>query len=1069
MWIVQLALRRPYTFVVMSILIVVLGVVTVRRMAVDIFPEINIPVVAVVWQYGGISAEEMERRIVTVAERAYTTTVNDIEHIESQSYRGTSLIKIYFQPNAKVEAAVAQLSAVSSTLLRIMPSGTTPPFVIRYSAANVPVLQVSLKSDSLAESELNDYANSFIRTQLSTVQGASVATPYGGKPRQVMVDLDLNALRARGLSPSDVSTAINAQNLILPAGSVKLGGREYDVKLNSSPETIAALNDIPIKESGGAMIYIRDVASVHDGFAPQTNIVRQDGKRGTFLTVNKNGGASTVDVVERIRAAIPQIASTLPSALELSLLFDQSVYVKESIQGVLIEGTIAAILTGAMILLFLGSWRSTVIVATSIPLSIVVSIIVMSLFGQTLNIMTLGGLALAVGILVDDATVEIENVHRNLGMKKGLVQAILDGAQQIATPAFVATLSICIVFVPVFFLGGVAGSLFAPLAMAVIFAMLASYFLSRTLVPTMMQAMLGKELHLYQSEHHASVQDDKPDGLHGDAAKEGDVFWRIHQKFNVQFEKFRDAYRSALEGALHHRKAVTLVFAGFVLFSLCLLPFIGRDFFPQIDAGQFRLNVRTPSGTRIEETERIFAEVEKVIREVVPKDELKLILDNIGLPYFGGNLVFNSSATLGSSDGEILVALEEHHQPTETYTREIRKRIKAKFPDLDLFYQPADIVTQILNFGAPSPIDIQVVGRDRAGNYKIAKEIERRVAAIEGAADVHLNQVFDAPQLLFSVDRTRAEEAGLTQREVASDILISLSGSGQTAPNFWINPKNGVSYNIGVQTRQYNLSTMGDLQSTPITGDGNRQPQLLANLATVSRSVTPAIVTHYNVQPTINIFAAAERRDLGGVAADIQKIIDDVKPRLPRGSTVVMRGQVESMNASFTGLGFGILFAIMLVYFLMVVNFQSWLDPFIIITALPGAICGIVWMLFVSQTTFNVPSLMGAIMCIGVATANSILLVTFANDQRRAGMNAFDAALSAGYTRLRPVLMTALAMMIGMLPMSLGLGEGGEQNAPLGRAVIGGLLVATATTLIFVPVVYSVLRKKDLKPQEETA
>lgn len=1055
MWIVQLALRRPYTFVVMSLLIVVMGFVAIRRMPVDIFPEINIPVVAVVWQYSGVSPEEMERRIVSICERAYSTTVNDIEHIESQSLRGVSVVKVFFQPSAKIESAVAQLSAISSTLLRIMPPGISPPLVIRYNASNVPVVQISLKSDSLAEQEVNDYANNFLRAGLTTVQGASVVPPYGGKARVVVVDIDPNAVQAHGLSPTDVSNAINAQNLILPAGSVKIGDREYDVKLNSSPETVAALNDLPIKSADGKVLYIRDVAQVHDGFTPQTNVVRQDGQRGAYMTILKSGNASTLDVVSRIRAALPGIAATLPPSLKITPLFDQSVFVSESIQGVVVEAVIAAVLTGLMILLFLGSWRSTLIVVLSIPLSILVSIIVLYTLGQTINIMTLGGMALAVGMLVDDATVEIENVHRNLGMNKGLVQAILDGAQQIAAPAFVATLAICIVFVPIFFLGGVAGSLFSPLAMSVIFAMLASYLLSRTLVPTMMRYLLGSELHLYQGDH-------------AHAQPSGDLIWRIHQGFNVQFEKLRDRYSAALEWALAHKRSVSIVFGGFVVFSLCLVPFIGRDFFPQVDAGQFRLHVRTPSGTRIEETEHAFAEVEKIIREVVPPDELELVLDNIGLPYIGINLIYNPAFT-GINTGEILVALKEHHGATEVYTRRIRDLIHERLPQLEVFYQPADIVTQILNFGSPAPIDVQITGRNTAENYKLAQEIKHRIAAVPGAADVHIHQAFDAPQLRLEVDRSRAELSGLSQREVASDLLVSLSGSGQTAPNYWLNPKNGVNYSVAVQTPQYKISSISELMNTPVSVEGGKSPQLLTNLATLGRSTTPTAVSHYNVQPTINIQAAAERRDLGGVAADIQRILDEYKPKLARGNSIVMRGQVESMDASFFGLGAGILFAVLLVYFLMVVNFQSWLDPFIIITALPGAVCGIIWMLFVSQTTFNVPSLMGSIMCIGVATANSILLVTFANEQRRHGLNAHEAALSAGFTRLRPVLMTALAMIIGMLPMSLGIGEGGEQNAPLGRAVIGGLMVATLATLFIVPMVYSVFRKTEPKPEEEIA
>lgn len=1059
MWIVRLALRRPYTFVVVSILLVVLGIVSIRRMAVDIFPEMNIPVVAVVWQYNDISPEEMEKRIVTTAERAYTTTVNDIEHMESTSYKGTSVIKVFFQPGAKIEAAVAQLSAISSTLIRIFPPGTTPPLIIRYSATNVPVLQLSLSSDSLSEQATNDYANNFVRTGLATVQGASVSLPYGGKSRRINVDINLDALRARKLSPSDISTAISAQNLILPAGTAKYGDREYDVRLNSSPETIAALNDIPIKEIDGKLVRLRDVAQVHDGYGNQTNIVRENGKRGAYLTILKNGEASTIDVVSRVKQVLPRITATMPPALKLNLLFDQSRFVSESIKGVLTEALIAAVLTGLMILLFLGSWRSTLIVVISIPLSILTSIIVLYALGQTLNIMTLGGLALAVGILVDDSTVEIENVHRNLGLNKPLLQAILDGAQQIALPAFVGTLSICIVFVPIFFLSGVAAALFSPLAMAVIFAMLASYFLSRTLVPTMMKYLLGNEVALYKLEFSEGDS-------HSDIPN-ADIFWRIHRKFHVVFERFRERYMVALRSALEHKRLTFFGFTAFLIISLMLVPFIGRDFFPQVDAGQFRLHVNTPPGTRIEETERIFGEVESLIREIIPPEELNLILDNIGLPYTGANLIFSNSATIGISDGEILVSLKEGHGPTQEYMRKIRSAIKERFPGITTFYQPGDIVTQILNFGAPAPIDVQIVGRNQADNYKLAKEIEPRIAQVLGAKDVHLLQVRNVPQFRVNVDRNRAEALGLTQRDVATNMLISLSGTGQTSPSFWINPQNGVNYSVIVQTPPYKIPSLQELQNTPISDNTGNSWQLLSNVATIERSTLPAVVTHYNVQPTINIFATAERRDLGSVASDIQKILDEYKPKLPPGTTIVMRGQVENMNTSFIGLGFGLFFAILLVYFLMVVNFQSWLDPLIIITALPGAICGIIWMLYATQTTLNVPSLTGTIMCIGVATANSILLITFANEQRQLGMNAHEAALSAGFTRLRPVIMTALAMILGMLPMSVGLGEGGEQNAPLGRAVIGGLLVATVTTLFFVPVAYSVLRKKEPAPPEE--
>jgi CzcA family heavy metal efflux pump len=1053
MWIVQLALRRPYTFVVMALMIAIMGGVTIRRMSTDIFPEIDIPVVSVIWTYNGIAAEEMEKRVVTMSERGLTTTVNDIEHIESQSLSGLSIIKIFFHPGAKIEAAVAQVGAMTQSVMRVLPPGITPPAIIRYNVSNVPILQASIGSDTLSEQQLYDYGQNFIRTQLATVQGATVPIPYGGKARQIMVDIDGQALYAKGLSATDVSAAINVQNLILPAGSAKFGQREYSVKLNSSPDSIEGLNNLPIKQVNGAMVYIKDVAHVRDGAQVQTNIVRQDGRRAALLTILKGGGASTLDIVSRVKETLPRIMATLPSELKVNLLFDQSVFVRAAIGGVMMEALIAASLTAAMILLFLGSWRSTLIVTISIPLSILCSVIVLNLLGQTLNVMTLGGLALAVGILVDDATVEIENIHRNLGEGKPLKQAILDGAQQIATPAFVSTLAICIVFVPVIFLTGASKSLFTPLAMAVVFAMLSSYLLSRTLIPTMVMYLLRDEAKLYHE-----------DGEFVSATPT--LISRVHDGFNRGFERLRERYTGALEWALGSRRTVLYGFLGFCLASFLFLPFVGQDFFPAVDAGQFRLHVRAPAGTRIEETERIFGKVEDAIRAKIPPNEMELILDNIGLPAIGMSLAYTDSATISLSDGEMLVALKEGHRPTAEYVKELRRDLGKQFPNLSFFFQPADIVSQILNFGLPAPIDIQVVGRDLKGNYAIAREVERRVAAIKGAADVHLHQVVDAPELRVNVDRTRAEQIGLSQRDVAGTLLTSLSSSSQTAPNYWLNPENGVSYFVAVQTPQYKMDSMQALENTPITGADSARPQLLSNLASVEHQTTMAVVNHYNIQPTYNIYANVQGRDLGAVANDIDRVLDEIRPTLPRGVSLVMRGQVENMRSSFIGLGFGLLFAILLVYFLMVVNFQSWLDPFIILMALPGALAGILWMLFVTQTTISVPSLMGAIMCVGVATANSILLVTFANEQRQQGVDAVSAALAAGFTRLRPVLMTALAMIIGMTPMALGFGEGGEQNAPLGRAVIGGLIVATFATLFFVPVVYSVLRRKALPDVE---
>ncbi|MGA7904684.1 MAG: efflux RND transporter permease subunit [Terrimicrobiaceae bacterium] len=1042
MWIVRLALRRPYTFTVMAILIGLLGIVSIVRMATDIFPSIDIPVVSVIWSYSGVAAEEMEKRFVTVCERAMTTTVNDIEHIESQSYNGVAVIKVYFHEGAKVEAGVAQITSICQTLLRIMPPGTTPPLIIQYSASNVPILQLGISSRTLSEQQLYDLGLNFIRTQLATVQGAQVPLPYGGKARQIMVDLDPQKLQANGLSASDVSNAINAQNVIVPAGTLKLGEREYNVRLNSSPQVLDMLNDLPIKEVNGAMVYIRDVANVRDGFAVQTNIVSQNRIRSALLTVLKSANASTLDIIKRVKDVLPRIKATLPPELDITQLFDQSVFVRAAINGVLKEGVIAACLTALMILLFLGSWRSTLVVATSIPLSILCSIIILGALGQTLNIMTLGGLALAVGILVDDATVEIENIHRNLATGKPMVRAILDGAQQIAVPAFVSTLCICIVFVPVFFLSGVARFLFEPLAMAVIFAMLASYFLSRTVVPTMVKFLL---------KAHA------PDEVNGKSS----FFGRIHDRFNGGFEKLRLRYMGMLSWSLNHRRVVFLAMLAAVVLGAILTPFLGRDFFPQVDAGQFRLQVRAPPGTRLEATEQRFYEVGGMIRQVIPSSEIYTILDNIGLPTSGINLAFGDNATTSSADGEILVALNPlNHRPTADYIRTLRYRLREQFPDMEFFFQAADIVGQILNFGLPAPIDIQMTGRDPK-NYALAKEIEARVEKIPGAADVHLHQLVHGPDLRVNVDRTRAEQLGLSQRDVAGTVLTSLSSSGQASPNFWLNFQNGVNYQVAVQTPQYKMDSLSSLLNTSIVPSGEMQPQLLGNLATLERSESPVIVNHYNVQPVFDILANVQGRDLGGVADDVQRVLTKFQSKLPRGTFLSMRGQVQSMNSSFVGLGAGIIFSIVLVYLLMVVNFQSWTDPFIIITALPGALCGIVWVLFITGTTLSVPSLMGAIMAIGVATANSILLVTFANDERRAGRSAAEAARAAGYTRLRPVIMTALAMIIGMLPMSLGFGEGGEQNAPLGRAVIGGLLVATFATLFFVPVVYSLLRKRD--------
>jgi multidrug efflux pump subunit AcrB len=1074
MWIVRLALRRTYTFVVVAMLIAVLGGVAIYRMSTDIFPEINIPVVSVVWQYTGMPADEIEKRVVLINERVLTTSVNDIEHIESQSLFGVGVIRIYFYPGAKIEAAVAQVTATAQALLKVMPPGIDPPYIVQYSATSVPIVQIAVSSDTLSERQIFDYAANFIIQRLGTVQGARVPQPWGGKWPQVMVDLDPDELYGRGLSPVDVQNAINSQNLIIPAGTAKIGPTEYYVKLNSSPDLVSAFNDIPIKTVNGVPVYVRDVGHVRMGSQVQTNVVRRDGRRAVLMTILKGEGASTLNIVKQVRAALPGIQAQLPPELKLDLLFDQSVFVEAAVEGVLKEGAIAAGLTALMILLFLGSWRSTVIVATSIPLSILASTIVLWAMGHSVNTMTLGGMALAVGILVDDATVELENVHRNLGMKKPIRRAILDGAAQIAVPAFVSTLAICIVFVPVVFLTGPAASLFYPLALAVVFAMLASYFLSRTLVPTMVLYLLPPEVHMYAEGEGANA--------HPPA---GGPIWRFHHAFNRRFEQLRGGYLGLLSWALGHRVMSITALLGFALLSLALAPWIGEDFFPSVDAGQFRLHVRAPSGTRIEQTEAIFGQVEGAIREIVPDNERNMILDIMGLSPSFTVRAYIDNGTDTDGDGEILVALKPKHRPTADYVERLREELPRRFPTCTFFFEPADITSQILDFGLPAPIDVQVVGVNVAGNLVVAEKLRRELAAIPGIADVHMRQIVDQPTLKVNVDRVMASQVGLTQQNVADSLLVSLSSTTQVTPNYWVNWVNGVNYILAVQTPPERINTVDAVMNTPLINgippsvapttrsqrptipNPTAPPQLLSNVADLSRVESQSIVSHYNVQPVFEINADVQGRDLGGVSADVRRIVDSVKDELPRGSTIAIRGQVQSMNTSFNGLAFGLLFAVLLVYFLMVVNFQSWLDPFVILTALPGAIAGILWMLFLTRTTVSVPALMGAIMCIGVATSNSILMVTFANDQRRLGADAPSAALAAGHTRLRPVVMTALAMIIGMLPMSLGLGEGGEQNAPLGRAVIGGLLVATVFTLIFVPVMYSVLRRQPPRPDTD--
>ena len=1065
MWIVRLALRRPYTFVVMAVLIAILGGVAIATLPVDIFPYIDIPVVSIVWQYNGLTPEEMESRIVTNFERALTSNVIGIEHIESQSHQSVSAVRVYFHPNVQVDLALSQIVTQCQVQVRNMPPGTFPPQVLKYDAASVPILQLGLSSKTLKEQEIFDLGQNFIRTPLATVQGANISYPFGGKNRQIMVDLNLDELYAKQLSPIDVSNSLSLQNLILPAGTAKFAETEYPVRLNSSPSVIADFNNLPIKTVNGATIYMKDVATVHDGFVPQTNIVRTNGSRGVLMTVTRNGNASTISIVNAVKNALPRIMETLPKDLKLSVFGDQSLFVRAAIGGVVRETLIAAFLTGLVILLFLGSWRSTLIVCISIPLSILTSICILSLLGQTINVMTLGGLALAVGILVDDATVEIENTHRNLAMKKPLVRAVLDGASQIAVPTFVSTLSICIVFVPVLLLTGTARYLFTPLAMAVVFAMAASYFLSRTLVPTMVHHLLRSEVAVY----HA--------GGHGGRG----ILWTLHRGMNGLFEWLRYRYVGLLDFSLRHRAPVLLGFLLLSFGSLWLVRMIGQDFFPDVDAGTLRLHARTAPGTRIEQTELRFADVEQEIRNALPAGEIDTILNNIGIPNAWGSIAQGDVPNIAATDGEILISLNrEKHGPVQEYEALLRKRLNQVFPDMVFFFEPANITNQILNFGLPAPIDLQVVGRDSANNFKIAQTLRDRIARIPGAVDVHVHQVYQQPQLNLNVDRVKAGQLGLTQRDVTSSMLISLSGNNQVAPNFWLNPATGISYNVGVQTSQYRIDSLDELLRTPVTVPSNNvntatpgssasgnpaltangSTQLLSNLVDVKRSYGPVIINHYNVAPVFDVYANVDRRDLGSVGKEIEKVMKEEQTQLPRGTTLMLRGEYDTMQSSFFRLGLGLLFAVVLVYLLMAVNFQSWLDPFIILTALPGALAGILWMLFVTGTTLSVPSLMGSIMCIGVATANSILIVTFANDERAIEPIARDAMLAAGYARIRPVLMTASAMILGMLPMALSLGEGGEQNAPLGRAVIGGLVGATVTTLFVVPIIYSYLRTK---------
>jgi CzcA family heavy metal efflux pump len=1050
MWIVQLALRRPYTFIVVALLIMLTGPMMIARTPTDIFPNIDIPVLSIVWSFNGFSADDMAHRITSPYERALSSDVDNIEHVESQTMNGVAVVKVFFHPGADINRAIAEASSSSQSILRLLPPGTLPPTILAYNASTVPILQLALSSKTLTEQELYDLGNSFIRTQLATVQGAAVPLPFGGKVPQVMVDINSKALQAKGLSPLDVVNAVNAQNLILPGGSAKIGKFEYNVNLNGSTQTVEELNNLPIKATPGGVIYMRDVANVRMGFAPQENIVHTDGNRSALLQIEKSGNASTLAIISQVKAMLPQIAAGLPKALEIKPVSDQSVFVSSAISGVVREGLIAAGLTACMILLFLGSWRPTLIVAVSIPLAITTSLIVLSALGQTINIMTLGGLALAVGILVDDATVAIENISHHLEGGAPKHEAILTGSAEIATPTLVSTLSICIVFVPMFLLSGVARYLFVPLAEAVVFAMLASYFFSRTLIPTLAMYLMREAPKKGQADVSRS---------------------NFFDRFQRLFEALRGRYQRILESCLGQPRLFASGFLICCLASLGLAAFLGRDFFPTVDTGEIRLHMRAQTGTRIEETARLTEQVEQRIRALIPKDQVSTVLDNIGLPVSGINLTYDSSGPIGTSDADILVTLTAKHAPTSQYVQALRSRLGLEFPGVTFAFLPADIIGQIVNFGLPSPIDIQIVGNYAAANRTLAQSLLQRLHSVDGLVDTRIQQPDDAPSLNIDVDRTRAIQAGYQQKDISQDLLIALSGSAQTSPNFWLNPKNGVSYLVATETPQYQIDSLQALQNIPLANGGeasNTQTQILGALGSVSRTAQNAVVSHYNVQPVIDIFGSAQGRDLGAVASDITRIVDGAKKELAPGSSIVIRGQVATMQSSFTGLFSGIVIAVVLVYMLMVINFQSWIDPFIIITGLPGALAGVVWMLFVTGTTVSVPALTGAIMCIGIATANSILVVSFARERLSSGASPMQAALEAGVSRFRPVLMTALAMLIGMLPMAIGMGDGGEQNAPLGRAVIGGLLIGTLATLIFVPVVFgsvhSWLKKRQVSP-----
>jgi multidrug efflux pump subunit AcrB len=1051
---VRIALQRPYTFVVLALFILIAGLLAALRTPIDIFPDIRIPVIATIWQYTGLQPDQMAGRITTQAQRALTTTVNDIEHIEATSYTGISIVKVFFQPGADIRTANAQVTAVSQTLLRQMPPGTTPPLILNYNASTVPIIQLALSGQGLSEQALADLGLNVVRTPLVTVPGAAIPLPFGGKARQVQIDLDSAAMQARGLSGQDVANALAAQNLIIPVGTQKIGSFEYAIQLNNAPSELAALADLPIKTVNGAMVYVRDVAQVRDGNPPQTNIVHVEGNRSVLMQVLKNGSVSTLAIIAGIKEKVVELKAILPDNLKIALIGDQSVFVSAAIEGVVREGIIAAALTSVMILLFLGSWRSTVIIAISIPLSVLGSIATLWALGETLNIMTLGGLALAVGILVDEATVTIENINWHLEQGKEVEAAIIDGSMQIVTPAFVSLLCICIVFVPMFFLQGVSRFLFVPMAEAVMSAMVCSFILSRTLVPTMAKYLLQR--HVSHDAHSETA----------DAPRSRNPLVRFQRGFEAGFEQLRSGYRDLLTLTLDHRKAFVVGFLAFVLCSFALTPFLGRDFFPSVDAGQILMHVRTQVGTRVEESANQFAEIQKAIRQLIPPHELATIVDNIGMPVSGINMTYNNTGTIGSQDGDIQIKLREDHRSTSDYVRLLREDLPKRFPGTVFSFLPADIISQILNFGAPAPIDLQIRGPNIAANSDYAMTLLRRLRHVPGIADTRIQQSISSPGFNVDVDRTRAQYVGVTTRDVTNSMVVNLAGSSQVAPTFWLNPDNGVSYPIVMQTPQYQLDSLSDLRNLPVTAAG-APAQTLGAIADINRASRSAVVSQYNILPVIQIYATTQGRDLGAVAADVQKILDESAKDVPRGAQVTLRGQVRTMNSAFSGLLFGLLGAVVLIYLLIVINFQSWVDPFVIITALPAALAGIVWILFATGTTLSVPALTGAIMCMGVATANSVLVISFARERLEQLGDPVAAAIDAGFVRIRPVLMTALAMIIGMAPMALGFGDGGEQNAPLGRAVFGGLVFATIATLVFVPVVFSMLhpsRERVLTP-----